>query len=189
MGPSRRGRVATQANAEVSYGPAASLLDRGCRRRRALAAAGRGPRGGLAPGGDRRRPDAGSRPTPARAASHYAGHGMATASPARRTSWPPRCGRRCSPRTGGRAALIDACSHLDVAEATGGDIRGRQSAAILVVPAQGDPWDTVVSLRVEDHPEPLSELAGGWHWTAPTGSPGRRRADGGRPSRGGLPPV
>jgi uncharacterized Ntn-hydrolase superfamily protein len=47
---------------------------------------------------------------------------------------------------------------LDVAEATGGDLRGRQSAAILVVPAAGDPWDTVISLRVEDHPEPLAEL-------------------------------
>jgi uncharacterized Ntn-hydrolase superfamily protein len=49
-------------------------------------------------------------------------------------------------------------SALDAAEATGGDLRGRQSAAILVVPSAGDPWDTVISLRVEDHPEPLAEL-------------------------------
>ena len=47
---------------------------------------------------------------------------------------------------------------LEAAEREGGDIRGRQSAAILVVPAQGEPWRTVVSLRVEDHPEPLTEL-------------------------------
>ena len=47
---------------------------------------------------------------------------------------------------------------LDAAELQGGDARGRQSAAILVVPADGAPWDTVVSLRVEDHPEPLPEL-------------------------------
>lgn len=47
---------------------------------------------------------------------------------------------------------------LHAAEAAGGDIRGRQSAAILVVPASGEPWETVVSLRVEDHPEPLAEL-------------------------------
>jgi uncharacterized Ntn-hydrolase superfamily protein len=47
---------------------------------------------------------------------------------------------------------------LDAAEAAGGDVRGRQSAAILVVPAQGEPWENVVSLRVEDHPEPLPEL-------------------------------
>jgi uncharacterized Ntn-hydrolase superfamily protein len=47
---------------------------------------------------------------------------------------------------------------LDAAEAAGGDARGRQSAAILVVPAAGQEWETVVSLRVEDHPEPLLEL-------------------------------
>jgi uncharacterized Ntn-hydrolase superfamily protein len=48
---------------------------------------------------------------------------------------------------------------LEAAEGAGGDARGRQSAAILVVPAAGEPWDTVVSLRVEDHPEPVTELA------------------------------
>jgi len=47
---------------------------------------------------------------------------------------------------------------LEAAEREGGDIRGRQSAAILVAPAQGEPWRTVVSLRVEDDPEPLTEL-------------------------------
>jgi uncharacterized Ntn-hydrolase superfamily protein len=47
---------------------------------------------------------------------------------------------------------------LDAAEAAGGDARGRQSAAILVVPGSGGPWETVVALRVEDHPDPLTEL-------------------------------
>jgi uncharacterized Ntn-hydrolase superfamily protein len=47
---------------------------------------------------------------------------------------------------------------LDAAEAAGGDLRGRQSAALLVVPAQGEPWQASVSLRVEDHPDPLAEL-------------------------------
>jgi uncharacterized Ntn-hydrolase superfamily protein len=47
---------------------------------------------------------------------------------------------------------------LDAAEGAGGDIRGRQSAALLVVPAEGEPWEATVSLRVEDHPEPLIEL-------------------------------
>jgi uncharacterized Ntn-hydrolase superfamily protein len=47
---------------------------------------------------------------------------------------------------------------LNVGEATGGDLRGRQSAAILVVPAGGESWETVTSLRVEDHPDPLVEL-------------------------------
>jgi uncharacterized Ntn-hydrolase superfamily protein len=47
---------------------------------------------------------------------------------------------------------------LDAAEGEGGDVRGRQSAAILVVPGAGEPWETIVDLRVEDHPEPLAEL-------------------------------
>jgi uncharacterized Ntn-hydrolase superfamily protein len=50
---------------------------------------------------------------------------------------------------------------LDAAQSCGGDIRGQQSAAILVVPAKpsGQPWaDRTFDLRVEDHPEPLKEL-------------------------------
>jgi uncharacterized Ntn-hydrolase superfamily protein len=50
---------------------------------------------------------------------------------------------------------------LEAAQAAGGDIRGKQSAAIVVVKAQstGKPWaDRVMDLRVEDHPEPLKEL-------------------------------
>ncbi|HUG54853.1 MAG TPA: DUF1028 domain-containing protein [Vicinamibacteria bacterium] len=50
---------------------------------------------------------------------------------------------------------------LDAAEAEGGDIRGRQSAALLVVKgaSSGRPWaDRVFDLRVEDSPEPLREL-------------------------------
>jgi uncharacterized Ntn-hydrolase superfamily protein len=50
---------------------------------------------------------------------------------------------------------------LEAAEAEGGDIRGRQSAALLIVKAtpSGKPWaDKVFDLRVEDHPAPLVEL-------------------------------
>jgi uncharacterized Ntn-hydrolase superfamily protein len=47
---------------------------------------------------------------------------------------------------------------LRAAEAEGGDVRGKQSSAMIVVPASGEPWRTVVDLRVEDHPEPLDEL-------------------------------
>ena len=60
---------------------------------------------------------------------------------------------------GAGAPLADRLlAALDAGEAAGGDIRGRQSAALLVVPAEGEPWETRVSLRVEDHPEPLHEL-------------------------------
>jgi uncharacterized Ntn-hydrolase superfamily protein len=50
---------------------------------------------------------------------------------------------------------------LDAAQSVGGDIRGVQSAAIVVVKGQssGRPWaDTVFNLRVEDSPEPLKEI-------------------------------
>jgi uncharacterized Ntn-hydrolase superfamily protein len=46
---------------------------------------------------------------------------------------------------------------MDAAEAEGGDVRGRQSSCLLVVPAAGSPWDGV-DLRVEDHADPLGEL-------------------------------
>jgi uncharacterized Ntn-hydrolase superfamily protein len=50
---------------------------------------------------------------------------------------------------------------LEAAQGVGGDIRGKQSAAIIIVPAQtgGKPWDErTVDLRVDDHPEPIKEL-------------------------------
>jgi uncharacterized Ntn-hydrolase superfamily protein len=50
---------------------------------------------------------------------------------------------------------------LDAAQAEGGDIRGMQSAAILVVKgvSSARPWqDRIFDLRVEDHPSPVAEL-------------------------------
>ena len=50
---------------------------------------------------------------------------------------------------------------LEAAEREGGDIRGRQSAALIVVSGEpsGVPWiDRTFDLRVEDHPDPVGEL-------------------------------
>ncbi|MBZ5647503.1 MAG: DUF1028 domain-containing protein [Acidobacteriia bacterium] len=50
---------------------------------------------------------------------------------------------------------------LDAAQAVGGDIRGRQSAALVIVKAKpsGKPWeDRIFDLRVDDAVEPLKEL-------------------------------
>jgi len=59
----------------------------------------------------------------------------------------------------GTGALPDRLlAALDAAEAEGGDVRGRQSAAMVVVPAEGEPWRRTVDLRVEDHDAPLDEL-------------------------------
>ncbi|HEX2774819.1 MAG TPA: DUF1028 domain-containing protein [Micromonosporaceae bacterium] len=53
-------------------------------------------------------------------------------------------------------------SALGAGDRAGGDRRGRQSAALLVVAKSGGyggTSDVVVDLRVDDHPDPLSELA------------------------------
>jgi uncharacterized Ntn-hydrolase superfamily protein len=50
---------------------------------------------------------------------------------------------------------------LDAAQAAGGDIRGRQSAALIVVTGKptGQAWkDRTFDLRVDDSPQPLREL-------------------------------
>jgi len=47
---------------------------------------------------------------------------------------------------------------LDAAQAAGGDWRGMQAGGILVVPAEGEPWERVVDLRVDDSDAPLTEL-------------------------------
>lgn len=50
---------------------------------------------------------------------------------------------------------------LEAAQDAGGDIRGKQSAAIKIVKAKstGKPWDdTVMELRIEDHATPIQEL-------------------------------
>ena len=81
---------------------------------------------------------------------------------------------------------------LDAAEAEGGDFRGRGGAGIVVVPAEGEPWERVVDLRVEDGDDSLVQLrrllglAEGYRRAnhARPAAPGARR---GRPSRGVCP--
>lgn len=156
------GAVATQANVDAAYGPrllellsggvdAASALDR-------LISADTGAAGRQVAVVD----------AAGRAAAHtgdecmpYAGHIVADG---------VSCQANIMANSSIWGAMIDAFAStagrlrdrllaaLDAGEEAGGDIRGRQSAAILVVPAHGDSWETEVSLRVEDHPEPLVEL-------------------------------
>jgi uncharacterized Ntn-hydrolase superfamily protein len=63
-------------------------------------------------------------------------------------------------RTPGRLAdrLVAA---LEAGQAAGGDTRGKQSAALLIVRKCGGVWlhnDVVLRLQVDDHPEPIAEL-------------------------------
>ena len=82
--------------------------------------------------------------------------------------------RTCQANMMGRATVPDAMgaafdrasgdlaerlmTALEGAEAEGGDVRGRQSAALLVAPAAGEPWRARIDLRVEDHADPVGEL-------------------------------
>jgi uncharacterized Ntn-hydrolase superfamily protein len=156
------GAVATQANVEVSYGPRAlELLAGGTGAQEALAqltaadasASARQVAVVDAAGdvavhtGDKCIPYAG----------HVTGAGISCQGNmlASERVWPAML--EAFERASGPLALrlLDA---LDAAERAGGDARGRQSAALLVVPAEGEPWQALVSLRVEDHPAPLVEL-------------------------------
>jgi uncharacterized Ntn-hydrolase superfamily protein len=47
---------------------------------------------------------------------------------------------------------------LDAAELAGGDVRGHQSAAMIVVRARDEQWNRSLDLRVEDSAFPLMEL-------------------------------
>ncbi|MCU0861989.1 MAG: DUF1028 domain-containing protein [Methanomassiliicoccales archaeon] len=71
----------------------------------------------------------------------------------------PSMAKRFSQWRGSLAERMMAA--LEAGEEAGGDIRGRQSAALLVVrgASTGRPWeDNLVDLRVDDHREPLEEL-------------------------------
>jgi uncharacterized Ntn-hydrolase superfamily protein len=156
------GAVATQANAEVAYGPRAlDLLERGM----------------SAPGALKRLlaedPLAASRQVAivdahGEVAAHTGEACMAFAGDVQAEAvscqanimatgevWPAMLQAYAGAAGRLSARLIAA---LDAGEAAGGDLRGRQSAAILVVPAAGDPWATITALRVEDHPDPVGEL-------------------------------
>jgi uncharacterized Ntn-hydrolase superfamily protein len=156
------GVVATQASAEVAYGPRAlDLLERGMSARGALKRLlAEDP---LAPSRQVAIVDAHGE-----VAAHTGDACMAFAGDvqgegvscqanimANAEVWPAMLEAYTGAAGSLSARLLAA---LDAAEATGGDLRGRQSAAILVVPAAGDPWATVMALRVEDHPDPLGEL-------------------------------
>ena len=156
------GAVATQANAEVSYGPhGLELLRQGLGAREALdrlLAADPGASGRQVAIVDAHGSVAthtGSLCIP------FAGHATGDAVScqanimASERVWPAMLEAFNSASDALAARLMAA---LDAGELAGGDLRGRQSAAILVVPPQGTPWQAIVSLRVEDHPEPLAEL-------------------------------
>ena len=159
------GAVATQSFVDPSYGPLGlSLMKAGRAAPDALAAL-------LAGDANRDVRQVGMVDAEGRAATHTGGlcipaaggqAGKAYAVQAnlmeKATVWPAMA-RAYEAATGDLADRLLAA--LDAAQAEGGDIRGRQSAAIVVVKSRstGRPWaDRVFDLRVEDHEDPLGEL-------------------------------
>jgi uncharacterized Ntn-hydrolase superfamily protein len=64
-------------------------------------------------------------------------------------------------RTQGQHLSLRLVAALEAGQAAGGDTRGMQSAAIVVVKKGGGVWlnnDVVVRLQVDDSPEPIREL-------------------------------
>ncbi len=94
------------------------------------------------------------------AAGHHIGRGYSTQSNLMfKPTVPAAMARAYESGHGDLAERLLAA--LDAAQAEGGDIRGRQSAAMLIVSGKstGQPWaDKLIDLRVEDHPQPLAEL-------------------------------
>jgi uncharacterized Ntn-hydrolase superfamily protein len=63
-------------------------------------------------------------------------------------------------KTGGHLSL-KLLAALEAGQAAGGDTRGMQSAAMLIVKKNGGVWlnnDVVLRLQVDDSPEPIKEL-------------------------------
>jgi len=156
------GAVATQANADPGYGPQLlDLLAAGVHAEQALATlvandpAGHSRQVAVVDGAGHVAAHTGS--TCMAYAGHVTGDGVSCQANIMATErvWPAMLEAFTTATGSLTSRLLTA---LDAAEREGGDLRGRQSAAILVVAPDAEPWQTVVSLRVEDHPEPLPEL-------------------------------
>jgi uncharacterized Ntn-hydrolase superfamily protein len=79
----------------------------------------------------------------------------------RETCWPAMAAAYEAGVAAGEPFVERLLRALEAAEAEGGDVRGRQSAAIMVVDAalQTAPWrGRLMDLRIEDHPDPVPEL-------------------------------
>jgi uncharacterized Ntn-hydrolase superfamily protein len=159
------GAVATQAFSELSYGPLGLALmregDSSWEALRALVAADAGQATRQVAMIDRT----------GRAAAHTGDSCVAHAAHRVGKGWSVQANMMRNPTVpdamaealvGEPGALADRLlAALDAAEAEGGDIRGQQSAAILVSSTASDgsvSAGTVLRLHVEDHEQPLVEL-------------------------------
>ena len=161
------GVVATQSLVDPAYGPRGlALMKQGVPAPKALAQlvaadAGRGGRQ-VAMVDATGAVDAYTGPHAIAAAGHHVGAQYAVqANMMGKPSVWPAMAKAFEAATGPLADRLLAA--LEAAEREGGDVRGRQSAALIVVKAKGTgkPWvggDRLVDLRVDDHAQPVAEL-------------------------------
>jgi uncharacterized Ntn-hydrolase superfamily protein len=156
------GAVATQSMADPSYGPnVLDLMRAGTSASDALARLVPGDEGEavrqVAAVDSQGRVAAHTGRRCVQFAGHEVGRGFVCAANMMRGDGVPQAmARAFSTSTGGLSERLLAA--LEAAEAIGGDVRGRQSAAMVVVRARDEQWNRSLDLRVEDAALPLVEL-------------------------------
>lgn len=94
-------------------------------------------------------------------AGHITGSGFSVQSNMMLTDKVPQAMATAFQKSAGKPLAERLLSALEAAQSVGGDIRGMQSAALIVVPPKSanEPWnERTVDLRVEDHSAPIKEL-------------------------------
>ena len=164
------GAVATQASVNVAFGPIGlELLRAGANAEQtvaALLASDENPQVrqlGVVDAQGRAAAHTGTETIPA--AGHLVRDGFTVQGNLLRndTCWPAMAAAYEAGLAEGAPFVERLLRAMEAAEAEGGDVRGRQSAAIMVVDAELHPraWrghGLVMDMRIEDHPDPVPEL-------------------------------
>jgi len=162
------GAIATQASVNVAFGPTGlELLRAGSSAEQVVAALLAGDETpqvrqlGVVDAQGRAAAHTGTETIPA--AGHLVRDGFTVQGNllASDTEWPAMAAAYEEALTAGEPFVERLLRALEAAEREGGDVRGRQSAAIMVVDAQLQQaaWrGRLMDLRIEDHPDPVPEL-------------------------------
>jgi uncharacterized Ntn-hydrolase superfamily protein len=162
------GGVATQASVNVAFGPMGlELLRSGMTAEQTVAALLAGDASpqirqlGVVDAEGRAAAHTGAECIPA--AGHLVREGFTVQGNllARDTCWPAMAAAYEAGLAEGAPLVERMLRAMEAAEREGGDVRGRQSAAIMVVEAALSPaaWrGRLMDMRIEDHPDPVPEL-------------------------------
>jgi uncharacterized Ntn-hydrolase superfamily protein len=162
------GAIATQASVNVAFGPTGlELLRAGSSAEQVVAAVLAGDESpqvrqlGVVDAQGRAAAHTGTETIPA--AGHLVRDGFTVQGNLLRneTCWPAMAAAYEEALAAGEPFIERLLRAMEAAEREGGDVRGRQSAAIMVVDAsvQQAAWrGRLLDMRIEDHPDPVPEL-------------------------------